>query len=74
MNNIDIDSEYLKQMKSYKYLESTENQYNLFGEEITGRISLGNRANYAKKNYLKAVSFKVGHIKVTLDCNGTCDH
>jgi hypothetical protein len=44
MNNIDIDSEYLEQIKSYKYLGSTVNRYNSIGEEIQGRISLGNRA------------------------------
>ena len=39
LNNTDIDTEYLEQIKSYKYLGSIVNRYNSFGEEIKIRIT-----------------------------------
>ena len=49
LTDIDIDSKYLEQMKSYKYLGSIVSGANSIEEEIRERIALGNKAYYANK-------------------------
>jgi len=43
----DIDSKYLEQVNSYKYLESVVNREDSREEEIEERIAVGSRACYA---------------------------
>jgi len=45
---------YLEQVQSYKYLESTVNSDNSMEEEIQYRITLGNKAYYAKQFLFKS--------------------
>ena len=45
---------YLEQAQSYKYLGSTVNSYNSIEEEIHYRITLGNKAYYAKQFLFKS--------------------
>jgi len=47
LNDIDIDSKYLEQVSSYKYIESIVNRKNSREEEIEERIAVGSRACYA---------------------------
>jgi len=49
----DIDSKYLEQVKSSKYLGSVVNGDNSIEEEITERIALGSKAHYANQKILK---------------------
>jgi len=46
-NIVDIDSKYLEQVKSYKYLGSIANGDNSVEEEIKESIALGSKAYYA---------------------------
>ena len=50
MDGIDITQIHLEQVKSFKYLGSIVNGNNLIEEEIKERISLANRACYAKQD------------------------
>ena len=47
LNDIDIDSKYLEEVNSNKYLESIVNRENSKEEEIKERIAVGSRACYA---------------------------
>jgi len=47
---------YLEQVQSYKYLGSTVNSDNSIEEEIQHRITLGNKAHYAKQFVFKSRS------------------
>jgi len=53
LTDIDIDSKYLEQVKSYKYLGSIVSGANSIGEESRERTASGNKAYYANKIYLK---------------------
>ena len=44
---------YLEQVQSYKYLESAVNSDNSIEEKIQYRITLGNKAYYAKQFLFK---------------------
>jgi hypothetical protein len=50
---LQIDSMYLEQVQSYKYLGSTMNSDNSIEEEIQYRIALGNKAYYANQFLFK---------------------
>jgi hypothetical protein len=54
VNHTDIDSKYLEQLKSYKYLGPTVNGTNSMEEESKGRITLGNKAYYSNKKIFKS--------------------
>jgi len=49
LEELQIDSMYLEQVQSYKYLGSTVNSDNSIEEEIQYRITLGNEAYYANQ-------------------------
>jgi len=51
---LEIDSMYLEQVWSYKYLGSTTNSDNSIEEEIQYRITLGNKAYYANQFLFKS--------------------
>jgi hypothetical protein len=53
MDNININSTHLEQVKSFKYLGLIVNGNNSIEEEIKERISLSNKAYYANGSYLK---------------------
>ena len=53
LTDVDIDSKYLEQMKSYKCLGSIVSGANSIEEEIRERIALGNKAFYANKKIFK---------------------
>jgi hypothetical protein len=50
LNDIDIDSNYFEQVKSYKYLGSILSWDNSNWEEIENRIAQNNKASYINKN------------------------
>jgi hypothetical protein len=54
LEELQIDSMYLEQVQSYKYLGSTVNSNNSIGEEIQHRITLGNKAYYANQFFFKS--------------------
>jgi len=54
MDGIDITQTHLEQVKSFKYLGLIVNGNNSLEEEIKGRISLGNKAIYAKQYLFKS--------------------
>ena len=47
LNGVDIDSKYLEQVKSYKYLWSIASGDNSIEEEIKESIALGSKTYYA---------------------------
>ena len=53
MNEKDINSKYLEEVKSYKYLDLIVNGDNSTEEEIKERIALGSRAYYANQKIFK---------------------
>ena len=53
LEELQIDSMYLEQVQSYKYLGSTVNSDNSIEEEIQYRITLGNKAYYANQFHFK---------------------
>ena len=53
LTDVDIDSKYLEQMKSYKCLGSIVSGANSIEEEIRERIAWGNKAFYANKKIFK---------------------
>jgi hypothetical protein len=53
LEELQINSKYLEQVQSYKYLGSTVNSDNLIEEEIQYRITLGNKAYCADQFSLK---------------------
>jgi len=67
MNDTDIRSQYLEQVKSHKYIRSIVNGDNYIEEEIKERITVGNKAYYAyqKKLTRKLLSKKA---KLKLCC------
>jgi len=54
LNDIDIDSQYLEQVKSYNYLGSIVNGDNSIEEEIKERIALSSKDYYANQNIFKS--------------------
>jgi len=54
LEELQIDSMYLEQVQSYKYLGSTVNSDNSTEEEIQYRITLGNKAYYANQCFFKS--------------------
>ena len=54
LNDIDIDSKYLEQVKSYKYFGSTVNGDNSIEEEIKQRTDLSNRTYFAYQKNSKS--------------------
>lgn len=56
LNDAYIDSRYWEQVKSYQDLGWTVNGDNSIHEEITKRITLGNKAYYANKKIFKRKS------------------
>jgi hypothetical protein len=54
MDGIDIIQTNLDEVKSFKYLGSIVNRNNSIEEEIKERISLGNKAYYAKQKLFKS--------------------
>jgi len=54
MDGIDIIQTHLDEVKSFKYLGSIVNRNNSIEEEIKERISLGNKAYYAKQELFKS--------------------
>jgi len=54
LEELQIDSMYLKQVQSYKYLGSTVNSDDSIEKEIQCRISLGNKAYYANQFLFKS--------------------
>jgi len=54
MDGIDITQTHLEQVESFIYLGSIVNGNNPIGEEIKGRISLGNKASYANQDLFKS--------------------
>jgi hypothetical protein len=53
-DELQINSMYLEQVQSYKYLGSTVNSDNSIEEEIQRRITLGNKAYYANQFFFKS--------------------
>ena len=53
LEELQIDLMYLEQVHSCKYLESTVNSDNSIKEETQYRITLGNKAYYAKQFLFK---------------------
>ena len=53
LEELQINSMYLEQVQSYKYLGSTVNSDNSIEEEIQYRIKLGNKAYYANQFLFK---------------------
>ena len=53
LNDIGINSKYLEQVKSQKYLGSIVSGDNFIEEEITERIALGNKTYYANQQIFK---------------------
>jgi hypothetical protein len=54
MEDININSMHLEEVKSFKYLRSIVNGNNLIEEEVKGRINLGNKAYYANQTLFKS--------------------
>jgi len=54
LNDIDIDSQYLEQVKSYNYLGSIVNGDNSIEEAIKERIALSNKGYYENQNSFKS--------------------
>ena len=54
LNDIDIDSKYLKHGTSYKYLVSIVNGDNSTEEETTERIALDSKSYYVNKKIFKS--------------------
>jgi hypothetical protein len=54
MDGIDIIQTHLDEVKSFKYLGSIVNRSNSVEEEIKERISLGNKAYFAKQELFKS--------------------
>ena len=54
LEELQINSMYLEQVQSCKYLGSIVNSYNSIEEEIQHRITLGNEAYYAHQFFLKS--------------------
>jgi hypothetical protein len=54
LGKLKINSMYLEQVQSYKYLGSTVNRDNSIEEEIQYRIRLGNKAFYANQFLFKS--------------------
>jgi hypothetical protein len=54
LEELQINSMYLEQVQSYKYLGSTVNSDNAIEEEIQYRITLGNKAYYDKQFFFKS--------------------
>ena len=54
LERLQIDSLYLEQVQSYKYLGSTVNSENSIEEEIQYRITLRNKAYYANQCFFKS--------------------
>jgi hypothetical protein len=54
LEELQINSMYLEQVQSYKYLGSTVNSDNSIEEEIQYRITLGNKAYYAHQFLFKS--------------------
>jgi hypothetical protein len=54
LEELQIDSMYLEQVQSYKYLGSTVNSDNSIEEGIQYRITLGNKAYYANQCFFKS--------------------
>jgi hypothetical protein len=54
LEELHINSMYLEQVQSYKYLGSTLNSDNSIEEEIRNRITLGNKAYYANQFLFKS--------------------
>jgi hypothetical protein len=54
LEELQIDSMYLEQVPSYKYLASTVNCYNTIEEEIQYAITLGNGEYYANQFFFKS--------------------
>jgi hypothetical protein len=53
LTDIDIDSKYLEQVKSYKYLRSIVSGANSIEEETVERIALDSKAYYVNKRIFK---------------------
>ena len=56
LNDTDVDSKYLEQVKSYQYLGKTVKGDNSIEKEITKRITLGNKAYYTNQKIFKSKS------------------
>jgi hypothetical protein len=54
LEELQINSMYLEQVQFYKYLGSVVHSYNSMEEEIQYRITLGNKAYYAKQVLFKS--------------------
>jgi len=54
LEELQINSMYLEQVQSHKYLGSTMNSDNSIEEEVKNRITLGNKAYYAKQFLFKS--------------------
>jgi hypothetical protein len=54
LNDIDIDSLHLQQVKSCKYLGAILNWYNSIEEEIKERIALGSKASCVNQTIFKS--------------------
>jgi hypothetical protein len=54
LEELQIDSMYLEQVPSYKYLGSSVNSYNTIEEEIQYRITLRNGEYYANQFFFKS--------------------
>ena len=72
LNDTDIGSKYLEQVKSYKYPESIVNGDNSIEEDIKEKVVQGSQAYYA--NQKMQISTKESRIKVVLDYNKTRDN
>jgi hypothetical protein len=53
LEELEINSTYLEQVQSYKYLGLTVNSDNSIEEEFQYRITLGNKAYYANQFFFK---------------------
>jgi hypothetical protein len=54
LNDTDIGSQYLEQVKSHKYIGPIVNGDNYIEEEIKERIALGSKAYYAYQKKLRS--------------------
>jgi hypothetical protein len=54
LEELQVDSMYLEQVQSYKYLGSTVNSDNSIEEEIQYRITLGSKAYYVNQFFFKS--------------------
>jgi hypothetical protein len=54
IENLNINSSYIEQVKQYKYLGSIINDTNSIEEEVKERIALGTKAYYANLKFFKS--------------------